>query len=232
MLQEAIEHLYTVFAQYRPRRPVHGCPCCTPEYDQERLNTIPLRELPPDLLDSYLRNAMTTWGTEEDFKYFLPRLLEWFAADTPRVDEYFLGVKIGKSAGWAEWLTAEREAVLAFFRALWAKVLASQEDFWLVGDILDVLVALGVDPRPYLEQLWQQAACRPLAYVVNRCVQYDQRRGVMRLGDGRWSGITPFLRDPRTLACLEDGYLTHSGEDWAPEVSDAADALRAALEHC
>ncbi len=219
MLEAAIEDLYEVFAKYRPEGRIEGCPCCTPEWEQERLNTIPLRELPADLLEFYLGKAMSTWGIEADFKYLLPRLLEIFATPASSLDEYFLQVKLS-DAGWSDWPRVEQKAVLAYFAALWPQAISSLADY--PDRLLDVLVHLTNLP-PFFEQWWRMqsaAALLNLARFVYPAVTYAPDRGT------KWPGLLPFLRDSRTLAMLEDGYLAHAGEEWAPEVAESADLLR------
>ncbi|HLN63080.1 MAG TPA: hypothetical protein VK464_16200 [Symbiobacteriaceae bacterium] len=222
MLEAAIEHLYEVFAKYRPQVPIAGCPCCTPEWEQERLNTIPLRELPSDLLEFYLGKAMSTWGVESDFKYLLPRLLEVFALPASGLDEYFLQVKL-VDAGWSDWPRVEQDGVLAYFAALWPQAISTLTDY--PDRLLDVLVSL-TELRPYLERWWQlqsPAALLQLARFVYPPVTYATDRVT------HWPGLEPFLRDPRTLTMLEDGCLANAGEEWAPELAEAADVLRAWL---
>jgi len=72
-----MEDLYDVFNKYPLRQHVEGCTCgCIPPTAEAGLHRRPLREMEPNDLDRYAFKAMTTWGDVEDFKHFLPRLLE------------------------------------------------------------------------------------------------------------------------------------------------------------
>src|SRR5215213_8574195 len=72
----AIEDLYLVFRRYGLRSRLDACPCCTTHGDQARIESRSLRALTPADLEHYVSKAMTTWGDEDDFRHFLPRVLE------------------------------------------------------------------------------------------------------------------------------------------------------------
>src|SRR5262245_8156429 len=75
-LAGAIERLYEAF-RYYPLRPEieYRTHCITPE-QARRIYARPLRKLTSDDLSRYAFNAISTWGTVGDFKYFLPRIFE------------------------------------------------------------------------------------------------------------------------------------------------------------
>jgi hypothetical protein len=76
MLAEQLERLYVVFSGYsRPRR-LEGCPCCTSTAEAALLLRKPLRALTVPELEHYAFKALTTWGTLDDYKYFIPRIIE------------------------------------------------------------------------------------------------------------------------------------------------------------
>jgi hypothetical protein len=75
-LAEAIENLYRAFARYSLRKHVEGCPCCVRERDKRALESKPLRQLASSDLGRYAFKAMTTWGNQDDFRHFLPRIFE------------------------------------------------------------------------------------------------------------------------------------------------------------
>ena len=80
-LVEAVEKLYTVFSRYPLRKHVEGCPCCVNETDKDLLESKPLRQLTLSDLGRYAFKAMTTWGDENDFRHFLPRIFELLVSD-------------------------------------------------------------------------------------------------------------------------------------------------------
>src|SRR5437588_624905 len=75
-LKLAIERLYQTFAIYPFKPTMEGCPCCVSDSDKEKIHSKKIRQLEGDDLSRYASKAMTTWGDTEDFKHYLPRILE------------------------------------------------------------------------------------------------------------------------------------------------------------
>lgn len=236
VLRAAIERLYATFAIYPLQAKIEGCPCCVFPKDQERIRIRPLQELTGDDLLYYSGKAMTTWGNVEDFKHFLPRLLELLAFEDYG---YMPGILIGKLAfaHWRNWPEVEQAAVEAYFIAIWQVLLqiypyspattgfhnfVSVDDFFRdIGQIFD-------DLSPLLS-LWRLehslASLRHLAQftmtILSDIVQ-DRRTGY-------WKRITPWLFDPKTLHTLEEASYTYIDEPFADELAEAFDALSVML---
>ena len=68
--------MYAAFAKCRHPRSLDGCPCCTSMEESVRLLSIPLRDVPPERLERYAFKATTTWGSIDDYRFFLPRIFE------------------------------------------------------------------------------------------------------------------------------------------------------------
>ncbi|MEM8677684.1 MAG: hypothetical protein AAGF83_28070, partial [Cyanobacteria bacterium P01_G01_bin.67] len=75
-LKQAIADLYEVFEPYHLNSHIVGCPCCVTDDDQKSIRSKILRQLTAEDLNHYAFNAIFTWGEIDDFKHFLPRLLE------------------------------------------------------------------------------------------------------------------------------------------------------------
>lgn len=80
-LVDAIESVYAAFSDTETPVSVDGCPCCMAAEEYETLTAKPLRELTVDDLGKYSRSALLTMGTEADYSYFLPRILELTIGD-------------------------------------------------------------------------------------------------------------------------------------------------------
>ncbi|MQY05757.1 hypothetical protein [Actinomadura macrotermitis] len=110
-LAEAVATLYSAFGAYRPPREGDFCEHCLRAEDVAALRNAPLRELAEPDLFPYLIKAMGTWGGVEEYKYFLPRMLELLAmgrwADLP-----MLAGRIGD-----DWPEPEQAALRRFFDA-------------------------------------------------------------------------------------------------------------------
>ncbi len=96
----------------------------------------PLRELSADDLGFYAHKAMTTWGNVNDFKHFLPRLLELLHLDCNNnwFDLHAITVKL-QYGNWHQWPQNEQEAIGQFIFADWQHLVnetdweVSLEDF-------------------------------------------------------------------------------------------------------
>ncbi|MFI5493994.1 hypothetical protein [Actinoplanes sp. NPDC051859] len=76
-LPAAIDTLYDAFADYRRPSSLDYCECCFEEEERRAvLATVPVRELPAATLRRYAANVLLTVGGVDDFRYFLPRILE------------------------------------------------------------------------------------------------------------------------------------------------------------
>ena len=135
---EAVKTLYDVFAVYPPAQKVEGCPCCVSAKDEAVLHLRPLRELTAKDLGRYAFKALSTWGSANDFKHFLPRLLE-LAAD-PYDLSYAIDVEVlfGKLnyAKWRNWPSKEQQATDSYFSALWQWLLTLPIEKWVLDDYL------------------------------------------------------------------------------------------------
>ncbi|HZS10473.1 MAG TPA: hypothetical protein VFD58_36935 [Blastocatellia bacterium] len=244
-LRDAIEGLYTAFSHYPLRPHVEGCPCCVETSDQETIRARPLRKLTGQDLEKYAFKAVTTWGSEADWKHFLPRLFELLASgpmDWDIPEEIIIG-KLDVSA-WYYWPAPEREAVTAYLMALWQAALSSYPCFmhsdihWAcVGEVDACLCSIGQAVRqmtPFLE-VWEgdesAPALRHLAkFIYENAGTLGKRRA---LSNAFWKGravqmrqVVDWLLSPRRAATLEEAFFRYSDEPFAGEFSTAVDQLR------
>lgn len=118
-LAAAIAATYEVFARYPPRTNMDGCPCCVSDRDQASLRGVPFAELPARRLAHFAHKAMNTWGEINDYKHFLPRVIEVEANES----DAFAGIHVTlaklEHARWREWPDDEVRAVSDALCALW-----------------------------------------------------------------------------------------------------------------
>jgi hypothetical protein len=161
--REAIARLYEMTAEDRPDGPVEGCTHCKSQADMDLLGSIERETAPQWLMDDFAFSATLTWGSERDFRWFLPRILE-LLADHP---EMASGPEIIASrlrmAGLDEWPEPEQELVRDVFVALWHLWLDGGRPWrrpwrprrsWSWLHPSDILLAAGevdVDAGPLLE---------------------------------------------------------------------------------
>jgi len=160
-LESAIEGLYTTFSRYPRPEKINFCPCgCTKPEEVAPLLAAPLRALQFADLGNYCFSAMTTQGSVDDFRYFLPRLFESAAEEE---FAYNLEILFGKLtyAKWLAWPKEEIAAVRAYLSAIWHfgidsfPIEQSLPGIYEVETLLASLAVTGEALAPYL-QAWTE----------------------------------------------------------------------------
>lgn len=151
-LDEAIELVYSAFADVaRPRR-IEGCPCCIESKGIERLLAVPLRKISPVELTAYASSALKTVGTVSDYLYFLPRILEV----SIREDSWWPDIEVTgaaiHSAGLQSWPQQRQGALVSLISAVIDNAIATGE-FRPIDGWLCATARMGCDVRPYLAKL-------------------------------------------------------------------------------
>jgi hypothetical protein len=191
-LRSAIDSLYVVFASYRAPEKLGRCKHGQPEDERHFLAT-PLRHFSAnDLpLAHFSWEAITTWGTVEDFKYFLPRLFEIATFETYRYDPEVLFKKLTLSR-WSSWAQAEQDAISGYFHALWRKALVTYPTSKQLPSFLEIddcLCSIGNavdDLEPFLTH-WEQG--RTVAARENLAV-FASNNAESLLGNGElWNAF-------------------------------------------
>jgi hypothetical protein len=150
-MQDALGRMYEVFGRLpRPAR-IGGCPSCVRRLDPHLLDR-PVRSLEPEALRCYASDVLLTMGSTEDFRYFLPRLLECAVADLfcyPNPEIVFGKLAI---ADWQTWPGEQRAAVGNFLAAWWSDFLAGDRSGLTIGTVVCCLGATATDMTSYLER--------------------------------------------------------------------------------
>jgi hypothetical protein len=153
------EKLYTVFAAYERKEHIESCPCCRGPESLRPLYGRPLRQLTAEDLHSYAFAAMTTMGDVDDFRHFLPRILELLKDEgfITSVDREVVLSKL-RYGNWDTWVEEEQSAIREYLRCMWRLLLrvappASPYEYPPIGDWLCALARAEQDLVPYL-QVW------------------------------------------------------------------------------
>jgi hypothetical protein len=217
-LRDAIENLYDVFSRY-PLGAVEGCPCCVTDDDQSQIHARPLRELDGDTLSHFIGSAVLTWGDVDDFKHFLPRILELLAIDDYPLNEELFYFKLD-NAGYDSWPGIERDAVIRFWRAWWTHLVSTEalRLFDPIG-ILACVSHFEEDVDPYLTA-WIDCE-HPLAgqYLAHSIIWDLDGRSDMT-PSGR-TALDAWLCSPQVRARLERAFFDEPDGERAQEISDA-----------
>jgi hypothetical protein len=143
---------YSVFASVPRPRVLHGSPLRDVDKILRDITAAPLRQLTHDQLGLFASSAITTVGEPEDYRHFLPRILELSFGGGSHMG-FEPSVIAGKleMAGWRRWISEEREAVEAVFRAAFRRAIEMDTDEQRdAGDWLCGICRLDLDPAPSL----------------------------------------------------------------------------------
>lgn len=121
-LKNSIKNLYKVFAKYGAND-MTGSPLYEdlPKWNKEILSK-PLRELDEDDLSRFTGKALTTWGSANDYKHFLPRILELTAELRTPYEIWIVFDKLNL-AEWHNWTEIEQKEVHEYMIALWESII-------------------------------------------------------------------------------------------------------------
>jgi len=236
-MTEIIEKLYETFRPYRLGTTIDGCNHCVSAGMSGELMATPLRKLTAEQLSQFSLKAMTTWGTEQDFKHFLPRLLELAFLDPSELD--WLETLFGKLtlANWQEWPAAERRLMADYLAELWRVTLARPREYENDDSADSVLCAIGsteVDLQPFLAR-WHDD--RSQAALDHLCVFIQNNYEPMRKNPPRLCNAFWTFGSPAQLTVINwlqsDGVLDRIHQDQnliATELFDAIWQLEAIVD--
>lgn len=203
-LAQAVEDLYTAFSSVPRATHIRHQPCELQPGEVRQLLTVPLRELSPGLMRSYLFGAVHHVGTWDDFRYFLPRLLELLIPGEIEPEPVAWRLKYAHEQGFPL-ADTQRTALHAFALASWGDLLRGWS--WFADMVLrwNTLEPFGVT-RPELLALWRAHpdGARALAEVL--------------LLNG---SLPPEWPRAEVMLWLEEACLAAPGADEAQALSDA-----------
>jgi hypothetical protein len=212
------------FRKYRKPQKLEGCPCVGPR-THEPLCTVALSDITADMMSPYATKAMTTWGGVNDFKYFLPRLLELACTGD---GERTLGTSAADVAAklaygqWTGWPETEQVALREFWAAAWLAHLHAPVVEVVAHRFLRDIAEVVSDPTEWLAQ-WEELdsanAAWQLAAAVRECwpevarsgTAWPRRRGKTATIRSVSDQLGAWLRHDRQKARLERALGTADG---------------------
>lgn len=237
ILADAVRTLYSTFSGYSAA----DLSCCDFRDDLPlnlHLRSTPVARLAPADLQRYAWKALTTWGTIENFKHFLPRLLELLALEGQVGDcdpEVLLG-KLGYGH-WQTWPARERAAVEDYLHALWFHLRQTYPHALSADGFLCGLGACVHDLTLWLPE-WERdtslASALHLAEFVSDNVDNVLRRKrlVPRPANAFWADfpaqaqqVWTWLIAAERLTQLEAAFFAHAASDPEARISTAVDRL-------
>jgi hypothetical protein len=137
---------------------------------------------------------MTTWGTEGDFKFFLPRLFELLTLDVGWLIEPEIIIGKLSYGEWRTWPAIEQLALENFLSALWEVILTNNPYHLTVTEGLAGIAQVIEDLRPFLNS-WQTRLQAREFPALNQFVNFISQN-IDYLVKGRFS---PFNQDQLDL---------------------------------
>jgi hypothetical protein len=128
MSHEEIERVYNVFSRYSRPTQLEGCPCCTSPAESQSLVSKPLRALTAPELERYAFKALSTWGTLNDYRYFLPRILE-LTEDGSLLCDAEITLRKLHYGGFQDWPPDERQAVRDYVFGVWREAVHASDTY-------------------------------------------------------------------------------------------------------
>lgn len=128
-LKEATENVYARFSKYHVEGNLRArsCDCCVTDKAIRQLLSKPLKKLNEDDLRWFMSKAMTTFGNVQDYKHFLPRILELMQyPNSDFIEDFIIYEKLNYSE-WETWDVHEIDAIDNYFLALWVDTLKSED---------------------------------------------------------------------------------------------------------
>lgn len=115
-LRRAIDACYEAFSVYPVPSALEASPLRDPVQILQSLTSAPLRELSDENIGPYAFSAMTTVGGVEDYKHFLPRILELALLSTgqPGLEAEIIALRLNYGE-WRYWPIQEQRAITAVF---------------------------------------------------------------------------------------------------------------------
>lgn len=112
--------MYEVFRKYR-FTDMEGDLAFPGSCDPQPLLDRPLRALEASAFERFAWKAVTTWGTADDLRHFLPRMLELTTyGDVELLERWIVYNKI-RYAKWRSWPQSEQDAIESCFHAVFSQ---------------------------------------------------------------------------------------------------------------
>lgn len=178
---------------------------------------------------------MTTWGTEEDFKHFLPRLAELYADGSLAEfsDDAMFGSKL-KYAKWLTWPVREINAVRLFLSAWFSLCLQSAPKERGTEPCL-TSIALAEDEIGSYLKAWKKTGGTMAARQFEAFVFSNARRLNKNRELGIWwqetganqESVVAWMLSTAWADRLKAEAVAHANEPWAERMMQTAEWIRA-----
>lgn len=151
-LDKAIKQLYDAFAHEPKPWIIDACPCCLSPEELKVLVQTPLRQLTADQLSKYASSVFLTAGSEPDYRYLLPRILDLSLHGAFSWPDHEVVGKSLANAHWSLWPTPLRDSITQAFLAALEQAIPNHSG-WEVDELICGFALTGMDIAPFLTRL-------------------------------------------------------------------------------
>ncbi len=231
-LEHSIEKLYEVFGEYNAED-MNGSPLYEDleDWNNEILSG-PLRELNQKSLSRFTGKAITTWGSVNDYKHFLPRIFE-LTAELRTPYEVWIAFDKLSIAEWQYWVEEERNSILEFMLSLWINILNDNSEKAEV-EFKDYFSSIANYYPEFTEilKIWSEteskAAMKHLStYIIEEQEALFQRRKISGFNDKKENAqeLIDWMLSEEVLNKIQSSYLEFESEDFSDKISWAEQIL-------
>ncbi|OQP57155.1 hypothetical protein A3860_11365 [Niastella vici] len=184
----------------------------------------PLTHLTSDDLSTFTGKAMTTWGEVNDYKHFLPRMLELTATNNAPYDIEIIFSKL-EYGNWQTWDEIEQKAIHEYMFALWENLL--QDNTEKAEDEFSgyfYIIALHYPDLNELLKIWLAethiASTKHLANFI-----FDERANIFDKPANSLSELKDWLLSETIIKRLEAAFFQYEKESFSERISWAEKIL-------
>jgi len=173
--KNSIENMYDVFKKYRLDNNMEASPLYSKEKVKqwnESISTKPMRALSGDELAFFAFKVGYTWGTEQDYKHFLPRFFEVIAQYKEGLIETFVVFQKLEYFKWKSWSKDEYQSILAFMNAFWIQLLTDKKRPWQFETLFSSMVKVHPSVDWMLNQ-WLASESESAIYQFCNFIDYN-----------------------------------------------------------
>ncbi len=219
-LKTSIDNLYKVFSKYGLNVTTlrnSSCPCCVTDEEIKEIATKPLKQLSGDELGHFSRSAISTFGTLEDYKHFLPRILECMQyPNTDLLFDFTCFEKL-KYTEWETWPMEEQKAIESYIETLWYTVINDENttDYQVEG-VMNIVLKYGYLDRSLLE--WSKSeTMKSILFIVEGVLNGFS----FEVKDNDYNMISDWLYSNVILSKIENVFFKTEDKMLANRISNA-----------
>ncbi len=226
-LKNNIEKLYEVFEKYNSNSSMNG----SLNYDDldnwnKELFSKPLRKLDENDLSRFTGKAITTWGTANDYKHFIPRIFE-LTAELRTPYEIWIAFDKLTLAGFQNWAEEEQKVIHEFMIALWESIVNdnSEKAKWEFKDYFSAIAHFYPNFTDLLN-IWIQSESKAgikhlVEFIVDEQTVLFNRKKISGFYDQKENAeeLIDWILSDKTLDKLEQKYFEFETESFSDKIS-------------